>query len=192
MILEGIVTTKNADGSINIAPMGPHVDQAFSTLVLRPFQTSTTYQNLKRLPCGVFHVVDDARLLARGAIGRWEEQPETMPAEKIEGAVLTSACRWYEFEVQSLDDREARTTIQTQVIHAGRLKDFFGWNRAKHAVLEAAILATRVHLLSREDIENQLNALRVPVEKTGEIAEREAFALLEDYVRDYYAGAENR
>lgn len=192
MILEGIVTTQNADGSINIAPMGPHVDAEFSKLVLRPFQTSTTYQNLKRQPSGVFHVVDDARLLARAAIGCWDERPETQPAEKVTGAVLSAACRWYEFEVQELDDREARTTIQTRVIHSGRLKDFFGWNRAKHAVLEAAILATRVHLFSRTDIENQLSALRVPVEKTAGPAEREAFELLENYTRDYYDGAEQR
>ncbi|MCA9070030.1 MAG: DUF447 family protein [Planctomycetaceae bacterium] len=191
MILEGIVTTQNADGCINIAPMGPHVDDEFSTLLLRPFQTSTTYQNLKRQPCGVFHVIDDARLLARAAIGCWVKKPETRRAEKIEGAVLTEACRWYEFEVHELNDREERTTIQTRVIHTGRLKDFFGWNRAKHAVLEAAILATRVHILPKTEIETQLAALRVPVDKTAGSTECEAFELLADYVRDYYAGAEH-
>ncbi len=110
MILEGIVTTQNAEGRLNIAPMGPIVQGGFERLVLRPFQTST-YQNLKRQSCGVFHVVDDALLLARVAIDCWDEPPPTFPAQKIPGAVLQSACRWYEFEALSLDDREARVKI---------------------------------------------------------------------------------
>ena len=48
MILEGIVTTINADGTVNISPMGPIVDAALTRLELRPFQTSTTFQNLRR------------------------------------------------------------------------------------------------------------------------------------------------
>jgi len=188
MILEGIVTTTNADGSPNVAPMGPRVEgEEFDTLLLKPFQTSTTYRNLKRQPVGVFHVVDDARLLARAAIGCWDEMPETFPAEKVSGAILKSACRWYEFEVENLDDSEQRANILVRVVHAGRLKDFFGWNRAKHAVLEAAILATRVFLLSEEEIKSQMEALRIIVEKTAGEAETEAFAILEEYVEKHYA-----
>ena len=91
MILEGIVTTQNADGSVNVAPMGPIVEGDFEAFLLRPYQTSTTYQNLKRYPFGVFHVVDDALLLARAAIDRWDELPATFPAEKVNGNVLKAA-----------------------------------------------------------------------------------------------------
>ena len=49
MILEGIVTTLNEDDSVNISPMGPLVDETFSRFLLRPYQTSTTYKNLKRV-----------------------------------------------------------------------------------------------------------------------------------------------
>ncbi len=62
---------------------------------------------------------------------------------------------------------------------SGHIKDFFGWNRAKHAVLEAAILATRVHLLSESEIQEQLERLRIPIEKTAGPKEAEAFALLQ-------------
>ena len=193
MILEGIVTTLNTDGSPNVAPMGPRVEsEAFETLLLRPFQSTTTFQNLKRQPVGVFHVVDDARLLARAAIGCWDELPETFPAEKVSGVVLKAACRWFEFEVESLDDSGERANIRVRVVHAGRLKDFFGWNRAKHAVLEAAILATRVHLLSEADIRTQMDELRIIVEKTAGDVEAEAFALLADYVENHDAKAGGR
>jgi uncharacterized protein len=182
MILEGIVTTTNADGSLNVAPMGPIVDETMRTLVLRPFQTSKTYANLKRRGEGVLHVTDDVLLLAQAAIGALPETPRTFPAKQVQGAVLCSACRWYEFRVASLDDSAERTRIEARVVHTGRLRDFFGFNRARHAVLEAAILATRVHLLSADEILTQLDRLALPVEKTAGEAERTAFALLREYI----------
>jgi hypothetical protein len=80
MILEGIVTTLDADGCVNVAPMGPIVDESMTALHFRPFQSSRTYANLKQTQCGVFHVVDDVLLLARAAIDRFESPPETFPA----------------------------------------------------------------------------------------------------------------
>ncbi len=183
LILEGICTTRNEDGTVNVAPMGPIVDgDSFSRLVLRPFQSSTTYRNLARMRCGVFHVVDDVLLVTRAAIGRLEQIPETFPARKIDGTVLADACRWYEFQVAELDDSEERTRIEAEVVHQERLRDFFGFNRARHAVLEAAILCTRLHLLPREDVLAQMDALRIPVAKTAGSREVEAFELLRRYV----------
>ena len=79
MILEGIVTTLNLEGALNIAPMGPQVDSdsAMARFVLRPYRTATTYQNLKARGEGVFHVTDDVLLLAQTAIG---SAPQPMPA----------------------------------------------------------------------------------------------------------------
>lgn len=183
MILEGIVTTQNPAGEINVAPMGPIVDDTMQSFVLRPFRTSTTYRNLKGHPFGVLHVVDDVLLLAKAAISRLEETPPTFQAITIPGHVLKSACRWYEFKVETLDDSDERTRIEARVVHTGRLRDFFGFNRAKHAVLEAAILATRVHILPTDEILAQIDALRSPVDKTAGPNERAAFQLVDDYVQ---------
>jgi hypothetical protein len=182
MILEGIVTSTNAAGLINIAPMGPLVEPAMQTLRLRPFKTSHTYQNLKQHGQGVFHVIDDVLLLARAAIGELHQLPELFAAEKIKGQVIKSACRWYEFEVVEIDDSQDRSDITANVVHVGRLNDFFGFNRAKHAVLEAAIIATRVHLMTREQIKNDFDRLQIPVQKTAGPAEIEAFGLLRAFV----------
>lgn len=185
MILEGIVTSLDGSGLLNVAPMGPLVGPELTSLVLRPFQTSRTFQNLKVNPQGVFHITDDVLLLARAAIGQLPGQPETFPAEKIQGRVLASACRWYEFELTSLDDSQERTRLEARVVHAGWLRDVSGFNRAKHAVLEAAILATRVHILPAAEIRAELERLRVPVEKTAGPAEQEAFGLLCAYVNSH-------
>jgi hypothetical protein len=187
MILEGIVTTRNADGTTNVAPMGPIVDAGITRLTLRPFQTSTTYANLKRTGCGVLHVTDDVLLIAQAALERIPSPPRMQPAVRIDGEIIADACRWYEFRVTSLDDSAERTRIEAEVVHVGRLRDFFGFNRAKHAVLEAAILATRLHLLPLDDVRRQLELLRTPVEKTAGPAERQALALIERHVEEFAA-----
>ena len=181
MILEGIVTTWDESQQVNVSPMGPVVEAEMATLRLRPYRSSRTYRNLKARGQGVFHVVDDVLLLSRAAIGIWDELPETFPAEKIAGSVLKNACRWYEFEVTALEDSQERTDIQVRIIHSGRLRDFFGFNRAKHAVLEAAILATRLHLLPREQIEQEFARLLIPIQKTAGPQEQAAFELLRNY-----------
>src|SRR2546427_5642617 len=176
MILEGLVTTLNADGGVNIAPMGPLVDEGMRRLILRPYQTSRTYANLKRTGQGVLHVTDDVELLARAAVGEVEPPPRMVPAtvegEPFEGRIIAEACRWYAFKVRHLDDRQERTHIEAEVIARGVLREFFGFNRAKHAVLEAAILATRTKFLPAEEIRADLRRLKPLVEKTGGPQER--------------------
>src|SRR6058998_1593136 len=62
-------------------------------------------------------------------------------------------------------------------------REFLGFNRARNAVLEAAILATRTHLLPPEQISADFARLQVIVDKTAGPREREAMALLSEYVR---------
>jgi hypothetical protein len=182
VILEGIVTTVSPEGTVNIAPMGPQVEASMERFVLRPFRTAQTYRNLKARGEGVLQVSDDVLLLAKAALGPVEPQPVLFPAKCVQGFVLQDCCRYYEFRVVALDDREERTRIEAVVLHSGRLRDFFGFNRAKHAVLEAAILATRTHLLPLADIEAEYRKLAVIVGKTGGEQEQQAFAFLREYL----------
>ncbi|NIP85634.1 MAG: DUF447 family protein [Planctomycetales bacterium] len=183
MILEGLMTTLNENGSLNISPMGPIVDPAMQQLVFRPFQTSTTFANLRRSKVGIFHVTDNAEMLARAAVGEWDREPDTVAATAVPGRILSDACRWYAVQVASIDERQERAELVTRVVDRGRQRDFLGWNRAQYAVVEAAILATRVHLLPRQQLENDYQRLEVLVEKTGGPAERRAFDLLDAHLR---------
>jgi uncharacterized protein len=182
MILEGIVTTVSPAGEINIAPMGPRVDAAMRSFLLRPFNASQTYRNLKAHGEGVLHVTDDVLLLARAALGPVEPLPALMPATTVRGFILQDACRYYEFRVTSIDDREERVRIEAETVHCGRLRDFFGFSRAKHAVVEAAILATRTDFLPLEEIEAEFRKLAIIVGKTGGPMEHEAFAFVTAHV----------
>ena len=190
-IVEGIMTTLCPDGSINISPMGPIVDKQFWQFVLRPYQTSTTYQNLKRTGQAVFHVTDDIGLFAQAALGSPEPLPATRRATAIEGAILTDACRWYALQVSQLDDSQERTCIVATCLDQGRQRDFLGYNRAQHAVLEAAILATRVELLPAEDVLTELDRLKLPVSKTASQIEQHAFDFLCLQIESKIAAARN-
>jgi hypothetical protein len=186
MILEGLVTTTDPAGTLHLAAMGPTIDDAerqagaITRLVLRPFPTSRTAGNLLRGRAGVFHATDDVLLLARVVAGALPALPPARRATAVEGFVLEDACRAWEFEIDSVDDSGQRLVLGARVVaeHAGR--PFLGFHRAAHAVVEAAILVTRLHLLEPADVRRQFAALAVLIEKTGGPLEREAFHLLAD------------
>ncbi|MDZ4689565.1 MAG: DUF447 family protein [Planctomycetaceae bacterium] len=186
MILEGLVTTLDNSGALNLAPMGPIVAPDLSRFTLRPFQTSRTYQNLKQHPAGVFHVTDDVELIARAALDGLTEWPPTQPAAVVAGRVLADCCRWFEFRVVTLDDSRERTEIVAEVVHTGRVRDFLGFNRAKHAVLEATILATRLHLLPEADVRRDLAWLAIPVQKTAGPQELAAWEFVREAIERWY------
>jgi len=184
VILESIVTTADADGVVNVAPMGPHIDdESFTGITLKPFSSSRTYANLKRSGVAVVHVTDDVEMIARAAIG-------TVTAEGVTMSLLgrwhklIDCCRWFAVEVQSWDDDPLRPQASCRIVHQGVQRPMFGFNRGKHAVIEAAILATRRDLLGVDEVRRQMSLLAPLVTKTGGHAEHRAWALLESFVND--------
>ena len=188
MIIECIVTTTNEDGTLNVAPMGPHLESSFAHFELRPFDTSSTFTNLRRTGCGVLHITDDALLIARAAIGKLDMSAlPTVRAQLIEGSIITDSVIWHEFKVDFVDESSSRAVFKCSSVRSGAGRSWLGFNRAKHAILEAAILATRVSFLPLEEINGQLERLATIVTKTGGPQEREAFELLRSYVENFSA-----
>jgi len=179
VIVETIVTTRGRDGTINCAPMG--VEWADETIVLKPFVDTATYRNVMAGGVAVVNLTDDVRVFARAAISN--PVYDTMPASAVDGVVLTECCSWREVKVRDVDSSPPRARILTDVVHRGVRREFIGFNRACHAVLEAAIYATRVHLLPRAFLESELDRLQVLVDKTAGPHERDAMALLAGFIR---------
>ncbi len=192
-ILEGIVTTRTGDGELHLAPMGPIVPPEETHLLLRPFPTSTTYRHLREDRQGVFHITDDVLLFAYAALGEplAQQTPGTsdlredatyklrvQPASQVAGFVLSNACRVLEFIVESIDDTQERMHVVARVVQRRQFRDFIGFNRAKHAVLEATILLTRLHLLDRTEVTAEFHKYEVIVGKTGGESELQAFGFL--------------
>jgi len=185
-ILEAIVTTLGVDGVVNCAPMG--VEWGDDAIVLKPFVETATYRNVVATRAAVVNLVDDVRLFARAAISN-PEYP-TSPARAVRGAVLDDCCSWREVDVQSIDATPPRARVDTHVVYRGTRREFIGFNRARHAVLEAAIYATRVHLLAPAFLAEELARLQVIVDKTAGPSELEAMALLADYINVHLAQKE--
>lgn len=181
MIIETIVTTMDANGTVNIAPMGVEWTGGDEPPVLKPFLETTTFRNILATGAAVVNLIDDVRVFARAAISN-PEYP-VVPAVVVRGVSLEAACSWRELTVRSLDDTPPRSRIETAIVHRGFRREFIGFNRARHAVLEAAIYATRVHMLARDFLDSELARLQVIVDKTASPAEQEAMALLTSYVR---------
>ncbi|MEJ7812361.1 MAG: DUF447 domain-containing protein [Gemmatimonadaceae bacterium] len=183
MIVETIITTLAADGTVNFAPMG--VEWGEEVIVVKPFLETTTFRNLQATGAAVVNLTDDVLLFARAAIS--SPHYPAFPATVVRGVVLEAACSWREIEVRAVDATPPRSRIETAVVHRGTRREFIGFNRARHAVLEAAILATRTHLIPAAQIRDEVARLQVIVDKTAGPREHEAMALLTDYVRSAYA-----
>ena len=181
MIIETIVTTLDADGVVNIAPMGVEWTGGDDAPVLKPFLETVTYRNVVATRAAVVNLVDDVRVFARAAISN--PSYAVLRATVVRGVILEAACSWRELQIQSVDSTPPRSRIETEIVHHGFRREFIGFNRARHAVLETAIYATRVHMLARDFLESEVARLQVIVDKTAGAAEPEAMTLLADYIR---------
>lgn len=181
VIVESIVTTVDEDGQVNIAPMGPQTNPKLTQFVLRPFTSSRTYANLVATGRAVIHVTDDVKLFAAAAIDAIDQRAAGELVSPIGGGefqVLKDCHRWFAVEVVSVDAAGPRVEMPCRVVDSGTQSPFFGFNRAKHAVIEAAILATRTGILPAEEIRDGVKRLRPLIDKTAGHDEHEAFEML--------------
>lgn len=181
MILETVVTTLDEDGEINFAAMG--VTWGEDRLVIRPYVDTRTFRNLVRTREAVVNVTDDVLTFAKSALSR--ERFPSRPATRVRGAILADACRWREVRVEDVSQPAGggRADVTTRVVAGAEGRPFAGLCRAKHAVVEASILASRARRLPKDELRRELERLDPLVDKTGGPAEREAMA----YVRAHVA-----
>jgi hypothetical protein len=185
LIRETIVTTLNAEGKVHIAPLGLFAET--DGYVIAPFRPSTTLDNLRSNPFAVANFTDDVLVFA-GCLTGNRNWP-TRPAQHVAGAVLVGALAHVELEVESVEEDELRPRFHCRIVHQETHAPFQGFNRAQSAVIEAAILASRLHMLPREKIEHELGYLQIAVEKTAGPREHEAWRILIEKIEDHFKRA---
>jgi uncharacterized protein len=178
-IVETVTTTINPDGTVNCAAMG--VEWGDDIIVIKPFPSTRTLRNLRATGAAVVNLTDDILLFTQAALG--DPHPPTRPTAAIDGAVLADACSWREVTVAAIDASGPRARVTTQVVARGAGREFLGFNRARHAVLEASIIASRARRLPAAEIRAELERLQVLVDKTAGPREREAMELVRRHVR---------
>lgn len=174
MIQEIIVTTVNKDGSTHIAPMGIHEENG--EIVVAPFKPSATLENIKRNKTLAINRVDDVRIFAGCLTGH--KDWELLPTKKIKGYRLDAALSHIELELSSFEDDELRPRFYCIPVHEVMHRPFKGFNRAQSAVLELAILVSRLEILPRKKIEQEIEYLSIAIEKTAGKNERTAWRWL--------------
>jgi hypothetical protein len=177
-IVETVTTTVNLDGTVNCAAMG--VEWGEETIVIKPYRSTRTLRNLRTRGAAVVNLTDDILLFTQAALG--DPRPPTRPATTIDGAVLADACSWREVTVEGIDESGPRARVTTRVVGRGVGREFLGLNRARHAVLEASIIASRASWLPAADIRAEMERLQVLVDKTAGPREREAMELVRRHV----------
>ncbi len=157
-IVETIVSTYNSNGEPNAAPMGVMI-KTEGAVQMKPYITTTTYQNMNSTRCAVVNVTADPELFYITAFKN--DMPDSkLPAalfgkaKKVNAPRLIMADSHIEVKIEdlkTLDDEKAHVMCEVQFIKASK-QISQAYCRAKSAVIEAIIHATRLEsFLKRGD-----------------------------------------
>lgn len=182
LIRETIVITTDREGRAHIAPLGLIAEG--DDWIIAPFRPSTTLDNLMAVPFATASHTDDVRVFAGCLTGR-HDWP-TVAAEEVPAPRLAGALSHAELAVVETKDDAQRPRLRCRVVRLVTHAPFQGFNRAQAAVLEAAILVSRLHMLPRDKIEREMAYLHTAIEKTAGPREREAWDWLADKVRAHF------
>ena len=187
-IRECIVTTADGNGKAHIAPLGIIADK--DGWIIAPFRPSATLDNLAEIPFAVANYTDDVRIFAGCITGRKEwptVRVKGIPVPRLKAALAHSV-----LEVVRIEDDGVRPRHVCRVCSEGTHAPFTGLNRAKAAVLELAILVSRLGILPREKIEAEIAYLAIANEKTAGPEEKEAWSWLMERVTEHFTAKDKR
>jgi len=185
VIYETVISTVAADGTPHVAPMG--VRYRGNDVILMPFKPSTTLANIVAGRHAVLNIVVDTRVFAGSVTGRraWPLRP----AERIAGMRLECALNHVELELAELDDDPQRPVLRMVRVFEASHAPYIGFNRAQAAVIEGAVLVSRLHMLPASKVDAEMNYLQIAIDKTAGPEEREAWTWLTDAVARHRAAA---
>jgi hypothetical protein len=182
LIQEVIVTTRSRSGQAQIAPMGITRREA-ALYVIAPFRPSTTLDNLLEQGCAVVNFTDDVRIFAGCLTGRYDWP--LVEAEQVDAPRLRDALAHTEVELEAVEEDELRPRLLCRAAHEATHRPFQGFNRAQAAVLELAILVSRLDRLPFDKIAREIDYLRIAFEKTAGPRERDSWQWLMARVSDH-------
>jgi uncharacterized protein len=183
LIREAIVTTVDANGRAHLAPLGLIAEG--ENWILAPFHPSTTLENLRQAPFAVANFTDDVRVFAGCLTGR-RDWPLT-PASVVAAPRLVNTASHLELVVVEAREDSLRPRFVCRVTHRESHSPFEGFNRAQAAVIEGAVLVSRLHMLPRANVESELERLEIIVGKTAGPSEAEAWSWLRERAAQVFA-----
>lgn len=174
VIYETVVSTVSPEGRPHVAPMGVRYQQGH--VILMPFKPSLTHDNIVASGFAVLNIVVDTRIFAGCVTGR-RDWP-TLAAERIPGVRLQAALSHVELRLAEHQDDVQRPRLRMARVHEVQHAPFVGFNRAQAAVLEAAVLVSRLHMLPPAKVDSEMAYLQIAIDKTAGPGEHEAWGWL--------------
>jgi len=182
-IFEAVVTTVSPGGAVHVAPMGVRYEGA--DVVLMPFKPSTTLDNILALKAAVLNILVDPRVFAGCVTGR--KSWPTQPAARVPGVRLEAALSHVELALTQAGDDPQRPHLRLSRVHEVMHKPFIGINRAEAAVVEGAVLVSRLHMLPQDKIDTEMRYLQIAIDKTASPEAHEAWGWLQQAVAAHRA-----
>jgi hypothetical protein len=183
MIRETIVSTSDRAGKVHFAPLGLIAEG--DGWIIAPFHPSATLDNLRDVPFAAANFTDDVRVFAGCLTGR-SEWPSAA-CDEIPVRRLAQALAHAELTVTRISEDKERPRFHCRVLRTVTHAPFKGFSRAQAAVIEAAILVSRLRLLPRDKIDREMSYLEIAVNKTASPIEAEAWNWLLDAIKAFYA-----
>ncbi len=184
LIRETILTTTDREGRAHVAPLGLIAEGG--DWIVAPFRPSATLDNLMAVPFATASHTDDVRVFAGCLTGR-RDWP-TVRAEEVPVPRLAGALSHAELAVVETREDPQRPRLRCRVMRLVTHAPFEGFNRAQAAVLEAAILVSRLHMLPPAKVEAEMAHLQIAIDKTAGPRELEAWGWLQEKFRAHFAG----
>ncbi len=180
IIYETIVISTDAAGMPHIAPFG--IRERDGLVLIAPFRPSRSLDNLLAQKTATLNMTDDVRVFAGALTGRLDWPLKE--SNKIKGFYLENALAHRELALVKVEEDEVRPQLLFEVVHETTHASFKGFNRAQAAVVELAVLASRLHMLPREKVESEMRYLQIAIDKTAGAHELEAWGwLMENIMR---------
>lgn len=182
-IMETIVISTDAQGQPHIAPFGIRERDGF--VVIMPFRPSSSLDNMLQQRVVTVNYTDDVRVFAGALTGR-RDWP--LLAGALENTFyLQASLSHCELMLHHVEEDPVRPALyfesKTQHMH----RPFTGFNRAQAAVIELAVLVSRLHLLPEEKIRDEMDYLTIAVSKTAGPNEWQAWDWLVERVNNTLA-----
>jgi uncharacterized protein len=175
MIHETIVTTAARDGRPHVAPMGARYED--DRVILSPFRPSTTLDNIVASGAAVLNFTTDVRIFA-GCVTHFATDWPTVGASRVASVRLAGSLAHTELELDELRDDTQRPVLFMKCVHREIHAPFEGFNRAQSAVVEGAILVSRLFMLPADKVDREMAYLQIAIDKTAGDNERTAWGWL--------------
>lgn len=183
MIYETIITSCSLEGEVHIAPFG--IQWHAGRVLIMPFQPSTTLQNILQTRSAVLNLTDDVRVFA-AAIAR-KKLFSTLPTGYEHCMRLSDCLAHHVLSLEEVEPDDMRPKLWMKVIESQTHAPFMGFNRAQAAVIELAVLVSRLHMLPAEKVSQEMQYLQIAIDKTAGTNELEAWQWLVDCVNNHLA-----